>query len=220
MKSTFADLRIELFSEAELKRRTVEDFDMVGIIGDPSRSQLRTLVRAKETTLIAFQPQDRLSYAKELLPGVDSVVLCDLADGDPLSSVTTVVYHFLESLVIPSLLNIDLADVHSIAKGIGLSIHISGKDSDEIISKLPRSSYLARSALLHFSCADDVSLKEIYDVSKALMIKREKSREIDLQPEFDSRTYRRVNVKIGLRVMEDQVEPYRRISLTAMMFGI
>lgn len=135
------------------------------------------------------------------------------------SAMQNTVFHFFESLTLPSLLNIDLSDVRSIARGTGLSFHYEGDSTKSIIEKLPQEVYEAKSALLHFTCTRDVTLEELYSISKSVTLKhadRDSSknrREIDL--------YRRMNLKMGVRVVGSEEVPGRqRIGLTAILFGI
>ncbi|MHB8566539.1 MAG: hypothetical protein ACYC7D_09585 [Nitrososphaerales archaeon] len=181
-----------MFSRSDLGN-VGEGYDIVGVAGNVAPNDLPR----KWGRVLAFQPLTKLEEAKKLLRRVDSAILCE-------GSEALVAYHFFESLLIPSLLNIDLADVKNMARGIGLSFHVSGGDGDEVTSKLPGKSYLAKSALLHFSCSEDVTLKEVYQISATLA-------------KDDQRGIRKINIKIGLRVDNSGAE---RIRMTAILFGL
>ena len=122
------------------------------------------------------------------------------------------------------MLNIDIADVKRIAKGIGLALTFEDDDQERLVARLPRESMIARSALLHFKCADDVSLKEIYSISKSITVKNGINAE---DPRITShmgakKLIRRINVKLGIRVIKNQIcneFTVKRINLVAILFG-
>jgi hypothetical protein len=210
------------------------DCDILGLIGSPkSFTKLRSLrARPEGPILLAFASKSLFEHARSFLKISDAVVLCETTNVDWINDVSDLVFHFFESLVVPSLLNIDIADVRNIAKGIGLAFNEADDNAKDIISRLPASCLVARSALLHFSCTDEVKLREIYSISKSIAMKQG----IDL-PEEELRTHadarkliRRVNVKMGIRIRETPrseswsrspyIQKSRRISLTAILFGI
>jgi len=211
-----------------------------GIEGEIQRIDANSLI-------LAFAPNAFFRDVKSYLRIADAVVLCEVVAKNWLLQVAQVVYRFLESLVVPSMLNIDLADVKHIAKGIGLAFNISEDGSKKLINRLPKSCLVARSALLHFSCDPDVRLKEVYSVSKAIALKKGIT-DLDAQINTHSdakKIIRKVNVKMGIRINEatrkeaatpssssrlgqnetgkaDEVDDDtgKRISLTAILFGL
>lgn len=192
LSKLISPLGVDVFSGDEA--RNIE-YELVCLIGEIPKE----IPDDWEHTL-AFQPSNRFNELKDLSHKVDAVVLCE---AEP----SQVLMQFYESLLVPSLLNIDISDVVNISKGIGLSFRIIGRTGEEIVRELPQRSYFAKSALLHFSCAEDVTLKEVYDVSKIL------TRDND-----DRSKVRKINVKIGLRISANA--PKERIKLTAILFGI
>jgi hypothetical protein len=196
-----------------------DDYDVVGVFdadlrGDAAERNLKRFEGLK----IGFVPPSSFNLVKTQLKYLDASLVCGRAN-EPKRSAIDVVYSFFESLLVPSLFNIDLADVRSIAKGVGLSRHETGNSTKEIISKLPAECYVAKSALLHFSCSRDVTLQEVYDVSRAISLKRPEEREGD-----EKRDIRQFNIKMGLRFADDPHLPAKaaekRISLTAILFGL
>lgn len=186
-------LGVDVFSGDEA--RNIE-YELVCLTGE-----IPKVVPEEWEHTLAFQPSSKFNQLKDLTRKVDAVVLCEV---EP----SLVIMQFYESLLIPSLLNIDISDVVNISKGIGLSFRLSGKSGEEILRQLPKRSYFAKSALLHFSCAEDVTLKEVYDISKILA-----------KDNNDPSKVRKINVKIGLRIGTTNA-PEERIKLTAILFGI
>ncbi len=191
-------------------------YDVVGLVGEADEFTRRSGSRFNHddgAIVLSFAPRARFGDARRYLDISDAVVLCDVIEGDWLE-VTQVAYHFFESLILPSLLNIDLADVKRIAKGIGLAFNLSGDDHEKMIEALPKDCFVARSAILHFLCRDDVRLGEIHSISKSIALKKGLSDELS----SDSEVIRKVNVKMGVRILEDYGQ--KRISMTAILFGI
>ena len=141
------------------------------------------------------------------------------------------------------MLNVDVADVKRIAKGIGFAFNLSDDDHKKIIAMLPKDCFVARSAILHFSCKDDVRLREIYSIGKSIALKKGlASNDSQLTSHSDARKIiRKVNVKMGIRIIGDNHEVEKedcgnsaishnntqiafhnekRISMTAILFGI
>lgn len=239
LQKLFSPLNISILSLSSLSELERQDstellqFDVLGLIG-ASREFLflrSSLPKSAGPVILAFAPKTQFNSAKSYLKISDAVVLCESHTKDWLPEIANVVFHFFESLVIPSLLNIDIADVRNIAKGIGLAFNESDDKSLNIISRLPDSCMLARSALLHFSCADEVKLREIYSISKTIAMKQGVDLpETELESHKDAvKLIRRINVKMGIRireglsVTEPGVHPLsapKRISMTAILFGI
>jgi len=233
---------------------TSQAYDVIGLVGEAgefdfvarkkthSSSKLRPKnVSAElgqqnhnESIILAFAPSFYFRDVRDYLKLSDAVVFCDVSKRGWTEEIAKVVYHFFESLVVPSLLNIDLADVRHIAKGIGLAFNISEDSNRKIIAQLPKSCLVARSALLHFSCDPDVHLKEVYSISKAVALKKGIA---DFDPEINShsdarKVIRKVNVKMGIRIRDrSRIDSARasssyistdskRINLTAILFGL
>ncbi|HYB04935.1 MAG TPA: hypothetical protein VED17_10750, partial [Nitrososphaerales archaeon] len=132
-------------------------------------------------------------------------------------------FHFYESLTLPSLLNIDLADVGGIARGIGISFNVAGNSSDKVINHLPRQCYFARSALLHFTCEKDVTLEEVYRISKTISTRKTLGPFATEVPNPDQiKMYKRIRLKMGLRIAQDTYKDDHRprISMTGILFGM
>ncbi len=205
-------------------------------IEESSSSSSSSEFRRDSTPIVlAFAPSSQFEDARSFLGLADAIVFCDASGKKWVQEMSLVLYHFFESLIVPSMLNIDLADVKHIAKGIGLAFNISEDTNNKIISRLPKSCLVARSALLHFSCQPDVRLREIYSVSKAVALKKGIP---NFDPEINThadakKLIRKVNVKMGIRIRNgnrrgvgDQrqlgalTEEKKRISLTAILFGL
>lgn len=266
----FLSLNVRIFSVLEMTQGGMNDlissqaYDVVGLIGEAQEfdfvrrknnpapsTRLRlgnTSTIERETQqgdnssiVLAFAPNAYFRDVKSYLRIADAVVLCDAVSKNWLLQVSEVVYRFFESLVVPSMLNIDLADVKRIAKGIGLAFNLSDDNSKKIINRLPKSCLVARSALLHFSCHPDVRLREVYSVSKAIALKKGIS---EADPQINThadakKVIRKVNVKMGIRIIDgtrkeagypsfapgksesvEKEENRKRISLTAVLFGL
>ncbi len=236
----FSPLGIRVLAASSLQEQEkmdssrLYDFDVVGLIGAPREfSFLRSFrPRSEGPIVLAFAPKTQFGFSKRYLRISDAVVLCESSRNDWFSEISNVIFHFFESLVVPSLLNIDIADVKNIARGIGLAFNESDDLPTGIISRLPDSCLVARSALLHFSCAEEVKLREIYSISKTIAMKQGvELTETDLQTDKDAmKLIRRVNVKMGIRIreglrsaVESRLQPQvetGRISMTAILFGI
>ena len=135
------------------------------------------------------------------------------------------------------MLNIDLADVKRIAKGVGLAFNVSEVDHRKIVSMLPDQCLVASSAVLHFSCREDVRLQEVYSISKSIALKKGLA---GINPVVNGhqdakKVIRKVNVKMGIRMVDNDGynevadAPFdsrskkvdsKRISMTAILFGI
>lgn len=232
--SLFSPLRVAVFSLQELGEAGVVDlvasraYDAVGVVGEIELGHLKETRHWKfpllgdeavpdESVVLSFIPRSSFGDAKRYLSFSNAVVLCE---DRPLLQI---VYHFFESLVVPSLLNVDLADVSRIAHDIGLAFNLSGCDHEKIVAKLPKECLVASSAILHFACRDDVSLREIYSISKSMVMKRPLT---DISANDTEAGIRRVNVKMGIRIRtsedSEQAPAFKdedRISLTAILFG-
>jgi hypothetical protein len=196
-----------------------DEYDVIGLLNaDLQIGRTETSIKRFEGLKIGFVAPSSFNLAKKQLKYLDASLLCgkQFSNGN---SVIEIVYFFFESLLVPSLFNIDLADVRAIAKGVGLSRHEAGNSTKEIVSKLPAESYVAKSALLHFSCTRDVTLQEVYDVSRAISLKRPEERQGD-----ERRDFRQFNIKMGLRFADDPDSSvqttHKRITLTAILFGL
>ncbi len=234
LKKRFSSLGIPVLNVREFNEitsRSPESFDVVGLLGDPRKLHVVSKPNSASETRIAFVPSLRYGDCPKYLQIADAAVHCkaETKNGDGCFDVT---FRFFESIIVPSMLNIDLADVRSIARGIGLAFNDSDDSSDGIIARFPHPRRLARSALLHFNCTEDVTLREVYTISKAFAWRKPE--------EFDERTaredsadstkfLRKLNVKMGIRVRpilqpsgigNDGGINQKRISMTAILFGI
>jgi hypothetical protein len=254
----FLPLNVHIFSVLEMTQSGMSDlvssldYDVVGLIGKAdefdfvrkkgggsgsSRLHLRTneaeSQRDLESIVLAFAPSTQFGDVKKDLKIADAIVFCDASGKNWQQDMSKVIYHFFESLVVPSMLNIDLADVKHIAKGIGLAFSIADDTNNRIIAKLPKSCLVARSALLHFSCYPDVRLKEVYSISKAIALKKGISNfDSQINTHADAKKLiRKVNVKMGIRIRNGNKKELsvpssaltgegKRISLTAILFGL
>ena len=240
LQKLFSPLNINVLSVSSLstdeKRNPTEilPYDVVGLVGAPGEFSFLRSFRPKldGPVILAFTPKAQFSSAKSYLKISNAVVLCEGPSDQWFSETARVVFSFFESIVVPSLLNIDVADVRNIAKGIGLAFSEADNAPSNIISRLPVSCLVARSALLHFSCSDEVKLREIYSISKTIAQKQGVALpEEELETHKDAiKLIRRVNVKMGIRIREgprpftwphlDQQKGSSRISMTAILFGI
>lgn len=229
----FGGLRCLLLHDTELSSYSTQDFDYLSrVLNIDFRSYTDEFSIGEYDVVGLLNPTEQLFRSEEFersqclkicflnsespirarVKGADATVICRNDTKHSMTEVS-VIRSFFESLTVPSLLNIDLADVRSIAKGIGIAFCKSGDSSQEIVDILPRECFVARSALLHYSCAKDVLLNEIYEITKAISVK---------QPDGGKRENRRPpNMKMGLRVLDstDQ-QGGKRIRLTAILFGI
>lgn len=188
-----------------------EEYDVIGLLEPKRSAELERWLRQKESLKISFvNSVGRIQASR--LKNIEAAVICKSESNQSVSALK-VIHSFFDSLLVPSLFNIDLADVRSIAKGIGISFTESGSSYHEILEKLPRECYVARSTLLHYSCTKDVTLNEIYEITKAISIKR---------PDGGRRENGRPpNVKMGLRVVDgSESQESKRIRLIAILFGV
>jgi hypothetical protein len=234
LQDLFKDLNIPVFSIHEMTQAGESDllasqaYDVIGLIGEAGEFSPRKTKREEmDSIVMSFAPKNHFDNAKKYLSVSDALVLCDSIKKNWLAEVSQVVYRFFESLLVPSMLNIDVADVKRIASGIGIAFNIEDDEARRIIAKLPKDCLVAKSALLHFSCKDDVTLREIHSVSKSIALKKGLD---SIDPQIDShldakKLMRKVNVKMGIRVIDgdgddSSVFPEKRISMTAILFGI
>ena len=233
LNAIFSHLGIPVLSVSEVQANGIErieelEYDVLGFLGLPEEFSFFKQTRSREDgpIALAFVPKTRSADSRRFIKMTSAVVLCN-SDAD-YSNISNVLFHFFESLVVPSILNIDLADVRRIAKGIGLAFDLEDNEPSGIIARLPDSSLVARSALLHFSCSQDVRLSEVYSISKAIALKRGSDEDINIERHSDARRLvRKVNVKIGIRIREnegllaqDNHMGAKRIRMTAIMFGL
>jgi hypothetical protein len=225
VSQAFKDINVGLIASEKLSLDSREDFGILGLLGDRALDGSLKYLEEFDCLKIGFFPEgSRLESIRRSLKHLNACIICHGAR-NPREALTKTVFYFYESLTLPSLLNIDLADVQSIAEGIGISFNVAGNSSKEIIAKLPKESFIARSALLHFSCKKNVTLEEVYKVSKAVSVKKTAPLYLPSsrrsQPDV-RKVYKRINIKMGLRVAEDYYETAERprISLTAILFGI
>jgi hypothetical protein len=256
----FASIGVNVFSTSEMTQAGINElvsssaYDVIGLIGepkefdlaprnDPGRFKFRSPSgkgtyeeRSDDPIVLAFAPTARFVDTGPYLKIANAIVLCDVPGKNWVFAISDLAYNFFESLVVPSMLNIDLADVKHIARGIGLALNLSDDSHKKIISLLPRRCLVARSALLHFSCDPDVRLREVYSISKAIALKKGISGATDpeIRTHADAKkVIRKVNVKMGIRMMDpkprktaeiesDNIdnEKRKRISLTAIFFGL
>ena len=217
----YRPINVELLSYKDLGKASEDDYDVLGILGETALKGSSPILRNFNCLKLGFyserespeQSTSSMKYLKAAISCLGSKTLLD--------SLRTTMFHFYESLTLPSLLNIDLADVGSIARGIGISFNESGKSSEDVINKLPPQCYFARSALLHFTCKKDVTLEEVYSISKTISIRRSLGPFVSENPNVDQiKMYKRIRLKMGLRVAQDRSGAGPRISLTGILFGI
>ena len=257
----FSPLNVRVFSVLELGGAGMRDllssqaYDVIGLVGEANEFDAlkKTGVSGfpshedslddNVSIVLSFTPRTHFKDSKKYLNFSDALVLCETTGRNWHLEVSRIVYRLFESLVVPSMLNIDLADVKRIAKRVGFAFNLSDDDHEKIITMLPKDCFVARSAILHFSCKDDVRLREIYSISKSIALKKGLA-ETDqrLFSHSDARkTIRRVNVKMGIRIIGDSYgvekevsenpkissadypgvfRDEKRISMTAILFGI
>jgi hypothetical protein len=196
---------------------SANDFDILGILGQPALDSSKNLLSEFNCLKIGFYSKREI-FPRGALRYLTAAVSC-LGPNSLVELLNTTVFHFYESLTLPSLLNIDLADVESIAHGIGLSFNISADSSEDVISRLPLECYLARSALLHFTCEKNVTLDEVYKVSKTISTRKNLGPFVSEAQGDQIKMYKRIRLKMGLRVSPGGRDG-SRISLTAILFGI
>jgi len=221
IEKSYRRINVELIPSEKLENLE-DDFGILGILGQrPLRSSGESIENFS-CLKVGFHPDGgTLEPLRRSLRQVNAAIIC-LGSKTLLQSLSSTVYHFYESLTLPSLLNIDLADVESIAGGIGISFNEVGDSSEEIISHLPPECYLAKSALLHFSCEPNVTLEEVYRISKMISTRKAASPFVHNRTPDQIKIYKRIRLKMGLRIAqvsrESNIIP--RISLTGILFGI
>lgn len=274
LEGRFRSIGANVFSSSEMTQAGMYDlitsraYDVVGLIGEPrefdiplrggswsiakTTSTVSSVARGAaadeasgNSIILAFAPNSHFQDARAYLKIADAVVLCNVPEGNWVVKVSEVAYRFFESLVVPSMLNIDLADVKHIARGIGLALSLSDDNHRKIIERLPKTCLVARSALLHFSCDPDVRLREVYAISKAIALKKGISSsggDPQINTHADAKKIiRKVNVKMGIRMISEPTtgngvssitsvessemgnqseKESKRICLTAIFFGL
>ena len=75
---------------------------------------------------------------------------------------------------------------------------------------------------MHFSCARNVTLEEVYRISKMISTRKAASPFAHNQTPDQIKMYKRIRLKMGLRIAQDSAEGkiMPRISLTGILFGI
>lgn len=218
----FREINVELISTDRVPELQ-DDFGILGFLGNKALLKSRFYVEPFTCLKIGFYPDvGGLNSLRKALEHLGASIICHDAK-TPGEALSTTVFHFYESLTLPSLLNIDLADVDSIADGIGISFNEVGDSSDEIIRKLPKESYVAKSALLHFSCVRDVTLEEVYKITKTISARKLAYLYPNSAATINAKKmYKRIKLKMGLRVADNLSQKTKtpRISLTAILFGI
>jgi hypothetical protein len=220
-------------------------YEIIGLFGDFSGQSSFEVLRDERNlgkTRIAFLPssssyRDKIAHLRRIS---NAIVQCGFvpsklkATESTTSSCPEVIYHFFESLVVPSMMNLDISDVKNIASGMGLAFGDQDDSYESIIDRLPESCSQAGSGLLHFNCREDVRLKEIYSISKAIAKKRDDRLAAllaqDANPQ-QKKVFRRMNLKIGIRVLDEndfesglsdqstRADEKKRIRMTAILFG-
>ncbi|MGA2876353.1 MAG: hypothetical protein ABSE82_12540 [Nitrososphaerales archaeon] len=259
----FSPLNVRVFSVLELSEVGISDlfssraYDVIGLLGEADEFGSARKRNSRfhfhndhaessedtESILLSFAPRTRFKDVRNYLTFSDAVVLCEAIERNWPLEVSRIVYHFFESLVVPSMLNVDVADVKRIAKGVGLAFNVLDDNSENIIAKLPKDCFVASSAILHFSCKDDVRLGEIHTIAKSIALKKSLTNtDSELSSQSDARkVIRKVNVKMGIRIVGDNYDVEnkvagksvlsgfnspaalnyeRRINMTAILFGI
>ncbi|HXQ92864.1 MAG TPA: hypothetical protein VN739_07635 [Nitrososphaerales archaeon] len=199
-----------------------DEFGILGMLGQRALRGSRESIENFNCLKVGFYPEGgSLEPLRKSLKLVNAAIIC-LGSKSPIQSLSSTVYHFYESLTLPSLLNIDLADVESIAGGIGISFNESGDSSEDVISQLPPECYVAKSALLHFSCSRNVTLEEVYRISKMISTRKAISPLVHSQTQDQIKMFKRIRLKMGLRIAQNAAEGkiIPRISLTGILFGI
>ncbi len=223
VENLYRPINVELLSVEDLAKVSADDFDVLGVIGQHALEGSSLFLEAFTCLKIGFySAAERPEHSLGSMGFLKAAISC-LGSKTLLDSLRTTMFHFYESLTLPSLLNIDLADVGSIARGIGISFNVSGNSSEDVINRLPPQCYFARSALLHFTCEKDVTLEEVYRISKTISIRKTLGPFVSEVPNPDQiKTYKRIRLKMGLRIAQDpdKNDPRPRISLTGILFGI
>ena len=229
----FSKIGTRVIERASLSESGLDDItsspecDIVASIGEAGEfSRNKRRQEDSDPIILSFAPKDRIVNAREYLKVFDALILCESTSRNWIQDVSQVAYRFLESLTTPSMLNVDVADVKRIAKGIGLAVTVSDNSSERLVARLPRECLIARSALLHFSCKEDVSLKEVYSISKSIALKKGLApEESEISTHADAeRLIRKVNVKMGIRILNSKERRdkaiEKRINLTSIFFGL
>ena len=222
IEGLYSPINVQLIPVEKFSSLIEVDFDILGVLGQSALEKSKDLLVDFNCLRIGFYSADTVSSVpKSSLNYLTAVITC-LGSRSLSDSVRNTIYHFYESLTLPSLLNIDLADVHSIARGVGISFNESGDSSAEIIGRLPVECYYAKSALLHFTCARDVTLDEVYRISKMISTRKSMEPFISENPGDQLKVYKRIRLKMGLRIAQNEILSRKlpRISLTGILFGI
>jgi hypothetical protein len=223
-ENLYSRINVQLISCEKLATLLGDDYDVVGILGQPALDASKPYLQDFGCLKIGFYLGNEFTSEapRSSLRYLTAAVAC-LGSDSLTGLLKTTSFHFYESLTLPSLLNIDLADVNSIAHGIGLSFNITGDSSEKVITRLPQQCYLARSALLHFTCKKDVTLDEVYKISKTISTRKTADPFISENPNDNIKMYKRIRLKMGLRIStggEHSLNNISRISLTGILFGI
>jgi hypothetical protein len=221
IEKMYREINVDLISIEKLGN-IENNFGILGILGEMALRGAIEIIGNFDCLKIGFYPEvGSLQPLRKSLKYVSAAIIC-LGAKSSIQSLPNAVYHFYESLTLPSLLNIDLADVESIAEGIGTSFNESGDSSEEVISHLPPECYLAKSALLHFSCSRNVTLEEVYRISKVISTRKGAAPFVSYQTPEQIKMYKRIRLKLGLRIAQNSPNGTEipRISLTGILFGI
>ncbi len=236
-----------------------EELDMIVIIGDPQKFPLggdneerilpnlyNNYLPTRAKTIAEAKPL-RLNIVSESAPTnrrmknfCDAAIRTKIESGNSFSDLSSFAYRFLRAFTVPSMLNIDFTDLRRIARGTGLAFSLSANAEDEIIRELPEHCFTAKSGLIHFSCASDVKLNEIYLISKTIARKRaaDRNSQTDLH-EGSLKQIRKANLKFGIRILENlgsegsspimdsssslyghSLRSDKRIEMTTVLFGL
>lgn len=230
----FSRLSIDVFSQKELREYTKEatvtsDYDIIAVLGRPEEFQSAFRPNdSRDSIVLSFAASDQVTRVRQYLAYSDAIILCKVPQRNWMFEISQIVRQFLESLIVPSMLNVDLADLKRIAKGVGITAAISDDDHRTIIARLPSECLIAKSALLHFACKEDVSLREVYSISRAFATKREYAGGVTpiVTPNEAKKIIRKINVKMGIRIIDsvranvESLNNANRINLTAIFFGM
>lgn len=217
LEKIYTPINVRLLSakKLDLELGSGSDYDVIGVLGQSALNASKSSLNDFTCLKVGFYPEGS-QPARGSLGYLTASVAC-LGSRSLSELLRTTVYHFYESLTLPSLLNIDLADVESIAHGQGLSFNVTGDTTEGVISRLPAQCFLARSALLHFTCEKSVTLEEVYRISKRISVRKSQGPFI-VADSNQAKLYKRIRLKMGLRVSREVRIP--RISLTGILFGI
>lgn len=222
IEELYAPINVQVISADKLVTLLDVEFDIIGVLGQSTLDASKSFLPNFDCLKIGFYSMDtRSNVPRSSLSYLTAAITCigTRSLGD---SARKTVYHFYESLTLPSLLNIDLADVQSIARGIGISFNESGDSPAEIIRRLPSECYSAKSALLHFTCERNVTLEEVYKISQIISTRKSEEPFISESPGDQIKMYKRIRLKMGLRIVQNEpkVKTRPRISLTGILFGV